>query len=600
MFLRAKVRNKDGKLHRYWSIVENQRIRGGRIVQRHVLYLGEINDSQREAWYRSIEVLEDGEDAPRKMALFPEDRLAPELSCEVVKLRLNKLSVSRPRQWGACWLALEVWNWVDFDLFWRPRLGRNREGTDWLNVFKTLVCYRLIDPGSEWRLHRQWFDRSAMGDLLGEDAGLAQPSRLYRCLDKLLEHKRPMFSFLRERWQTLFHSCFEVLLYDLTSTYFENDPPQGESIRKFGYSRDKRSDCVQVVIALIVTPEGLPLAYEVMAGNTSDKTTLWEFIEKIEAQYGKALRTWVMDRGIPTEETLRKMRAASVPINYLVGTARGKLTKLEKHFLQQPWELAREQVKVKLLDRDGELYILARSEGRVDKERAMRQRTLRKLIKRLHELRGQKLSRDELLLKLGAAKRDAGRSYRLMDIQVPDKNEAVNEHTFTFRIKRDKLRKARRHEGHYLLRSHVTGESPEKLWQFYIQLTEVEQAFKELKSDLAIRPIYHQKDERIEAHIFVAFVAYCLQVTLKQQLRTLAHGLTPCAVLEKFAGIQMVDVHLPTTDGRHLILSRYTDPDADQSLLLQQLKMCLPQQPPPRIAATQTVIPTEPAVVPTF
>jgi hypothetical protein len=600
MFLRAKVRKKDGKLHRYWSIVESQRVRGGRVVQRHVLYLGEINDSQCKAWCRSIEVLEDGADAPSSMALFPEGRAAPELSCEVVKVRLSALTVNRARQWGACWLALEVWGWVDLDQFWRPRLGCNREGTDWLNVFKTLVCYRLIDPGSEWRLHRQWFERSAMGDLLGEDAGLAQASRLYRCLDLLVAHKQPMFSFLRERWQTLFNAGFEVLLYDLTSTYFESDPPEHESIRKFGYSRDKRPDCVQVVIALIVTPEGLPLAYEVMAGNTSDKTTLWTFVEKIEAQYGKARRTWVMDRGVPTEATLEQMRAASPKIDYLVGTARGRLTKLEKQFLEHPWQQAREQVKVKLLDRDGELYILARSEGRVNKERAMRQRTLRKLIKRLHELRGQKLDRDELLLKLGAAKRDAGRSYRLMAIRVPGKDEAVNEQSFTFGIRRDKLRQARRHEGHYLLRSNLTGESPEKLWQFYIQLTEVEQAFKELKSDLAIRPIHHQKDERIEAHIFVAFVAYCLQATLKQRLRTLAPGLTPRAVLEKFAGIQMVDVHLPTTDGRHLILSRYTEPDADQKLLLQRLKMALPQQPPPRIAATATAAPTTRAVVPTF
>ena len=600
MFLRAKLREKDGKRHRYWSIVENQRTRSGRVVQRHVLYLGEINDSQRKAWCRSIEVLEDGADAPSSMALFPEDRVAPELNCAVVKVRLDALTVNRPRQWGACWLALEVWEWVDFDQFWRPRLSCNREGTDWLHVFKTLVCYRLIDPGSEWRLHRQWFERSAMGDLLGEDAGLVQPSRLYRCLDLLVEHKQPMFSFLRERWQTLFKAGYEVLLYDLTSTYFESDPPEYESIRKFGYSRDKRSDCVQVVIALIVTPEGLPLAYEVMAGNTADKTTLWGFVEKIEAQYGKARRTWVMDRGVPTEATLEQMRTASPKIDYLVGTARGRLTKLEKQFLEQPWQQARAEVKVKLLDRDGELYILARSDGRVDKERAMRQRTLRKLIKRLHELRGQKLDRDQLLLKLGAAKRDAGRSYRLMDIRVPGKDEAVSQESFTFAIRRDQLRQARRHEGHYLLRSNLTGESPEKLWQFYIQLTEVEQAFKELKSDLAIRPIHHQKDERIEAHIFVAFVAYCLQATLKQRLRTLAPGLSPRAVLEKFAGIQMVDVHLPTTDGRHLILSRHTEPDADQKLLLQRLKMELPQQPPPRIAATVTVAPTARAVVPTF
>jgi len=561
MFLRAKTRKKDGKLHRYWSIVENQRTRSGRVVQRQVLYLGEINDSQRAAWCRSIEIIDEETHASGSMALFPGDRTAPELHCAVVTVRLNELTVNRPRQWGACWLALEIWNQVGFDLFWRPRLGRTREGTDWLNVFKTLVCYRLIAPGSEWRLHRQWFDRSAVGDLLGEDAALAQPGRLYRCLDKLLEHKQPMFSFLRERWQTLFHARFEVLLYDLTSTYFESAPPEGESLRTFGYSRDKRPDCVQVVIALIVTPEGLPLAYEVMAGNTSDKTTLWEFVEKIEAQYGKAMRTWVMDRGVPTEATLEKMRTASPRINYLVGAARGRLTRLEQAFLKQPWEQAREHVQVKLLDQEGELYILARSADRVGKERAMRQRTLRKLIKRLHELRRQKLDRDDLLLKLGAA---------------------------------------RRREGHYMLRSNITGESPEKLWELYIQLTEVEQAFRELKSDLAIRPIHHQKDERIEAHIFVAFVAYCLQATLKQRLHAPAHGLTPRALLEKFEGIQMVDVHLPTTDGRRLILSRYTEPNADQKLLLHQLKMTLPKQPPPRIAITQAVKPAACAVVPTF
>ena len=582
MFLRANKRFKDGKEHRYWSIVENRRSSGGRVVQRQVLYLGEINDSQRAAWCRSIEVFREGQDRPEQMAIFPEDRQAPALDCDVVQIKLSELQLHRPRQWGACWLACQLWDQLALDEYWSDKLSPSRKGTRWLNVFKTLVCYRLIDPGSEWRLHRQWYEQSAMGDLLGEDFALVQSDKLYRCLDKVLAHKGAMFSYLRARWQDLFNVDFNVLLYDLTSTYFECEPPP-EGKRKFGYSRDKRSDCVQVVIALIVTPEGFPLAYEVMPGNTSDKTTLSDFLAKIEHQYGKAQRTWVMDRGIPTEETLQEMREAESPVHYLVGTPKGRLTQLEKAFLKRPWEKVREAVEVKLLAKDGEIYVLAKSAGRMDKERAMRRRRLKKLWKRLHELQQQKLTRDQLLIKLGAAKKEAGRAYYLLDIQLPEKDQDVTAQTFTFSLRKKKLRLVRRREGRYLLRSNLSVKDPALLWQYYLQLIEIEQAFKELKSDLAIRPIYHQKESRIEAHIFVAFIAYCLQVTLKQRLRSLAPGLTPRAVLEKFAAIQMVDVHLPTTDGRYLVLPRYTQPNKDQQLLLSQLKLQLPDQPPPKI-----------------
>ena len=377
-----------------------------------------------------------------------------------------------------------------------------------------------------------------------------------------------------------------MLLYDLTSTYFECDPPE-QGKRRFGYSRDKRSDCVQVVIALIVTPEGFPLAYEVMDGNTANCTTLEAFVERIQCQYGQADRIWVMDRGIPTEAVLEKLRASNPPVRYLVGTPKGRLSALEKEFLNLPWERARQEVEVKLLEREDELYILAKSEGRVDKERAMRGRRLKRLIKRLHELQAQKLTRDELLLKLGAAKKEAGNAYALLDIALPPKNQPRTVHSVSFALNRPKLRQVRRREGRYLLRSNLRGESPAKLWQFYIQLTEVEQAFKELKGDLAIRPIYHQKDSRIEAHIFVAFLAYCLQVTLKARLKSLATGLTPRTVLEKLAIIRMVDVHLPTTDGRELMLTRYTEPDADQRLMLAHMKLQLPKQPPPKIVSTR-------------
>ena len=582
MFLRCKTRHKDGKSHRYWSVVENRRVGGGRIVQRHVLYLGEINDGQEAAWRRSIEVLADGETEPRQMALFPEGRALPVADSEVVQIRLGELALRRPRQWGGCWLAGALWDQLQLDGFWSPRLEPSRKGTRWLNVLKTLVFYRLLDPGSEWRLHRHWFEASAMADQLGEDVGLVQIDKLYRCLDKLVVHKEDFFSFLKGRWQSLFGIGFDVLLYDLTSTYFEIDPP-AEGKRRFGYSRDKRPDCVQVVIALIVTPEGLPLAYEVMPGNTADNTTLADFLARIEAQYGKANRTWVMDRGIPTEAVLAEMRQADPPVHYLVGTPKGRLGRLEKALLNKPWQDARPGVQVKLLAQDGELYIFAASRDRVAKERAMRRRRLKKLWRRLGQLRQQRLSRDQLLLKLGAAKKEAGHVYALVDIRLPGGDHPVTPATFSYTLHKDKLRATRRREGRYLLRTNLTDADPARLWRTYIQLTEIEQAFKELKSDLAIRPIYHQTDERIEAHIFVAFIAYCLQVTLKYRLKALAPGLTPRAALEKLAPMRMVDVRVPTTDGRVLILPRHTQPDADQQLLLSQLKLRLPDQPPPRI-----------------
>jgi transposase len=580
MFLRSRTRHKDGKTHRYWSIVENRRVRGNRVVQRQVVYLGEINDSEHAAWSRSIEVFSAGHARPRQMALFPHGRVAPELDSEVVQVRLCDLELHRPRQWGGCWLADELWSQLELDAFWAPRLPPSRKGTRWLNVFKTLVFYRLLDPGSEWRLHRQWFEHSAVGDLLGEDFSVVQIDKLYRCLDKLLAHKQAFFSALKTRWQDLFGIKFDVLLYDLTSTYFECDPPETGK-RCFGYSRDKRSDCVQVVIALIVTPEGFPLAYEVMPGNTADSSTLMGFVEMIEVQYGKINRTWVMDRGIPTEVSLAMMRAAG--LNYLVGTPKGRLNRMEKAFVELPWQQVRDQVQVKLLDHDGELYVLAKSHGRMSKERGMRRRRLKKLCKRLAELKRQKLSCDQLLLKIGAAKKDAGRAFALIDIQLPQKDQPARTESFSCSLNRDRLRKMRGREGRYLLRTNLSDKDPARLWRYYIQLTEIEQAFKELKGDLAIRPVYHQLDHRIEAHIFVAFVAYCLQVTLKQRLRALAPGLTPRAVVEKLSTMQMVDVHLPTTDQRTIVLTRYTQPDKDQQLLLQRLKLKLPPQPPPRI-----------------
>jgi Transposase DDE domain len=595
MFLRFNTRIKDGKEHRYWNIVENRRCAGGKVVQRQVLYLGEINDSQHEAWCRQIEAFDEGTQRHTQLSLFPADRTVPEhAQAHGVQVRLDAMQLHRPRQWGACWLACELYEQLGLNDFWAARLPCSREGTCWRDILQTLVCYRLIDPGSEWRLHRHWFENSAMADLLGRDYALVEKNALYRCLDKLLPHKEALFSHLRQRWATLFGAKFDVLLYDLTSTYFESPPPHDDGDkRRFGYSRDKRSDCVQVVIALIVTPEGFPIAYQVLPGNTSDKTTLRDMLRRIEAQYGKANRIWVMDRGIPTEEVLAEMRAADPPVSYLVGTPKGRLTKFENALLGRPWQAVREGIDVKLLPEQDELYVFAQSRSRIDKERAMRRRQLRWLWARLKDIAAMTIDREELLMKLGAARAKARAAWRLIDIAV-----APDTATFTFTLNRSKLRKVRRREGRYLLRTNLCGQDPAQLWQFYIQLVEIEAVFKTMKDDLNLRPIFHQLEGRIEAHIFVAFLAYCLHVTLRARLKPLAPGLTPRAVLDKLAAVQMLDVHFPTTDGRTLIMRRYTELTADQKLLVKQLRLDLPPQPPPRITPAATLASPHAPVIP--
>ena len=554
----------------------------GRVVQRHVLYLGEINSSQAAVWRKAIEVLDDDAGHPRTLALFPEDRcagIAPDTS--VVQLRLSDMRLCRPRQWGACWLAGQLWRELELDRFWADRLPPSRKGTQWDQVLQVLVSYRLIAPGSEWKLHRDWFGKSAMADLLEADFGLAEAHKLYACHDLLLRHKADLFSHLMARWRDLFGANFDVLLYDLTSTYFEinaSEVAEGDK-RRHGYSRDKRPDCPQVVIALVVTTDGLPLAYEVLPGNTADCTTLRMFLARIERQYGRARRVWVMDRGIPTEAVLAEMRGSDPPVQYLVGTPKGRLSRLEKQLLTKPWQKARAGVQVKLLAEDDELYVYAESVDRASKERAMRSRQLKWLWKRLRELAAMEIPREEMLMKLGAARSRAPTAWRLVDIEM-DKESSM----FVYTLNRQKLRRIRRREGRYLLRTNLTENDPALLWQYYTQLVAVEEAFKNLKGDLAIRPVFHQEERRIEAHIFIAFLAYCLQITLQRRLHALAPGLTARSALEKFAAVQMIDVHLPTTDGRELLLTRYTQPEPELRLLIQQLRLQLPPQPSPRIA----------------
>lgn len=588
LFLRAHVRRKDGKVHTYWSLVENRRCGDGRVVQRQVLYLGALNPSQELSWEKTAQHFDPPPTQSEPLSGLASERELSAKKAAAIAVHLDQFRIERPRQWGACWVAITLWHLLKLSEFWTERLPQSREGTHWLHVLITLVVYRLIDPGSEWRLHRHWYEHSALGDLLGEDFSLAAKDNLYRCLDRLLEHREQLFGHLQARWRDEFGAKFDVLLYDLTSTYVESDPPfpEGDK-RRFGYSRDKRPDCAQVIIALIVTPEGYPLAYEVLPGNTSDKSTLKGFLEKIEQLYGKANRVWVMDRGIPTEKVIEQMQQSDPKIHYLVGTPKGRLSRLEEQLVKLPWEQARPSVRVKLLAQEKELYVFVESQDRLQKERAMRRRKLRDLIERLKQLQQfkQKLTRDQLLVKVGQAKEQAGRVFKLLEIQWPEEGQEINAQTFRFTLRLSRYRQWYRREGRYLLRTNLTGTDPKILWEYYLQLVAIEAAFKNLKDDLAIRPIFHQKEQRIEAHIFVAYLAYCLQVTLQGKLRQLAGGLTARAVLEKFAAMQMMDVYFPTEQpGKELVFRRYTQAEKDHQILLSQLGWQLPEQPPPRIS----------------
>ena len=602
MHLKCRVRKKDGKIHRSWSVEETRRV-CKRIAHRHVLYLGELNDSQQRAWERTLDVFDESAGHTRQISLFPDDLPPPPPHAshapraplpalddmpiaehEQVRVRLSRLRLERPRQWGACYLANKLYEQLHLDDFFAARLDTSRKGTDWEKVLRILVIYRLLAPGSEWKLHRQWFATTALADLLGLDERAAQDDTLYRCHDLLLAHKEELFQHLRQRWADLFNATYDILLYDLTSTYFECDAARATNNdadpRRFGYSRDRRSDCVQVVIALIVTPEGLPLAYEMLPGNTTDKTTLAGMLALIQKRHGRARRVWVMDRGIPTEKTLQLMRQSDPPIHYLVGTPKARLTRHEAALSERPWHKVREHLRVKSLPHENETYIYTESRERVTKERSMRQRALKTYWKRLKELRALKtpITRDEMLLRLGKAQEKAGKqAASLVEVKVTKKGR------LKYCLNKAKLRETRRREGRYLLRTNLAGEAPDTLWRYYMQLVYIEEAFRTLKGDLALRPVYHQLPERIEAHLMLAFLAYCLMTTLRQHLKAHASGLMPRTVFEKLATIQLLDVRIPTTDGRELLLARRSEPSEDARLVLELLKIELPEQAPPKI-----------------
>jgi transposase len=584
VFLKTHRIFKDGKAHIYYSLCESLRVSRKRVLQRQVLHLGELNTTQLERWQRTIEVVQ--EDGRRhQMRLFSDRHgevratAAPE---EVAEVLLSSLVVRRPRQFGACWIGCKLWEELELGEFWHQVLGEETGAVPWDKVVELLAVNRLIAPRSELSIHEKWFPQTAMAALLDSDEQVAEKDRLYRALDRIVEHKEALEVHLAGRWKDLFGASFDVLLYDLTSTYFEGEVQEVEKAR-YGHSRDQRPDCRQLILALVVTPEGFPLSYEVFAGNRADVTTLEEMLDAVERKHGRARRGWIFDRGIVSEDNLQRLRERGA--SYLVGTPRAQLKVHERRLLEGDWQSITAEVQVQLIAQDNnETYVLARSRTRAQKESAMRSRVVRGLMRDLIRLRrllrhGRIKDPAKVLLHLGRLKERYQQAWRYIKIEL-------QELQLSWQWDRHALRLATSRDGAYLLRTNLEGSDPAKLWTQYIQLTEVEAVFRALKSDLAIRPIWHFTPKRVEAHLMVAFLGYCLWVCLKHKLKASAPSLTPWQLLDQFERIQMVEVWFKLRAGGCICLERVTQPEAAQAALIHQLNWPLPQQPPPRIYKT--------------
>jgi transposase len=585
VFLKRHVRRKNGKEHVYYSLCESMRVSGRRTVQRRVLNLGELNTTQMERWQRSIEVVEQ-EGQSRQCRLFTDrEGAAPEDAADVCEVVLSSLAVGRPRQFGACWLGSRLWQELQLDEFFGRVLHDRRGSVEWAKVIELLSINRLIEPESELGVHQRWYGSTAMNVVLGTDDAVAAKDRLYRALDKAIEHKEELEGHLAGRWQDLFGAKCDLLLYDLTSTYFEGQA--GEvPLAKHGYSRDQRSDARQLIVALVVTEEGFPLSYEVFEGNRADVTTLEEILDSVERKHGQLKRVWVFDRGIVSEENLALLRARGA--FYLVATPKRMLSGFQKELLKQDWNQVRghPQIQVKLVERENELYVLTRSLDRAEKERAIRLRALRGLRKDLAKLAktvrsGRVRRRDLLQRRLGRLEERWPTAWPyLQSVELGDAN-------LIWSWDRKKLRHAWLHQGSYLLRTNLREHDPEKLWRQYIQLTEVEAVFRTLKSELNLRPIWHRIQRRVEAHILIAFLGYCLWICLKQRLRAAAGSLTPAQVIHSLKQILLVEVWFDLRQGGRICLPRITQPEPAQQLILHHLHWSLPEQPPPKIYRDQ-------------
>jgi transposase len=577
MFLRSNTRRKDGKAHRYWSLVETVRTPTGP-RQRTLCYLGELNDPEQTRWKRTIEVFnEQGES--RQLALFPSEAQQIDTDTDVAHVVISEIRLERSRQFGNCFLGLELWKRLELDRFFEGLIDQSRADVAWSRIAAVLAINRLCDPGSELAIEQRWYPATALDDLLDIEDGKVDDSRLYRCLDRIVPHKTKLEQHLRNRYGELFSAEFDVLLYDLTSSYVEGQA-EANPMMKRGYSRDHRPDCKQVVVALIVNVDGFPLSYETFDGNRRDVTTLETMLRMVERKYGKARRIWVFDRGIISEDNLKALRRRGGL--YLAGTLRSKLKEFEKQLLDGEWTTVQGDVEVQHIPtpEGEETYILCRSAQRREKETAMRKRVsssmedaLTKLEKRVASGRlKDRLKLERLLGKIQARHPSVNDLYHI----------AVTEESGALVLKwnlieeRRKWRNAR--EGAYLLRTNLKGETPEQLWRKYTQLSEAEAAFRALKSELSIRPIFHQIERRVKAHIMVAFLGYALWVTLKHLLKRHHSELSPARALALLSKLHSADIVLPTTEKQEIRLRRITTPDPQQQLLLQQLRITLPER----------------------
>jgi transposase len=591
MFLRAHQRSKDGKDHTYWSLVETVRTVGGP-RQRTLCYLGELNGSAQARWLKSVEVFNEQGEA-QQLKLFPSHVEVPDDDPQVARVIVNRVRLERTRQFGACFLGWELWKRLGLDQFFAQAVDEEAAEVPWSRVAAVLAINRLCAPGSELAIEERWYPSTALDDLLEIEEGKINDTRLYRCLDRMLPHKSKLEQHLKQRYGELFGAEFDVLLYDLTSTYVEGAAEKNPMMGR-GYSRDHRPDCEQMVIALIVNGEGFPFSYETFDGNRADVSTMESILRMVERKYGKARRIWVMDRGIVSEENLAAIRKRGG--QYLVGTPRRQMKRFEAELLKDDWTQVRPDVEVKqvAIPQGEETYILCRTAGRKEKEKAIRERFSTRMEVALEALKksitsGRLKDRYKMERRLGRIQARHPQVNDLFEVTLRDTPAGVR---LLWEMKKEREAWRDLREGAYMLRTNLQADSAEQMWSMYMQLTEAEASFRALKSELSIRPLFHQKESRVKAHILVAFLGYALWVTLKHLLQRRpamvpqpsasgvdnAQPFSPMKALALLSTLQSADIVLPTTDGREIRLRRITEPTAEQKSLLHRLGLSLPER----------------------
>jgi transposase len=591
MFLRPHQRSKDGKDHTYWSLVETVRTANGP-RQRTLCYLGELNGSAQARWLKSVEVFNEQGEA-QQLKLFPAHVEAPDDDPQVARVLVNRVRLERTRQFGACFLGWELWKHLELERFFEQAVDDDPADVAWSRVAAVLAINRLCAPGSELAVEERWYPATALDDLLEIEEGKINDTRLYRCLDRILPHKTKLEKHLKQRYGELFGAEFDVLLYDLTSTYVEGAAEKNPMMVR-GYSRDHRPDCEQMVIALIVNSEGFPFSYETFDGNRADVSTMETILRMVERKYGKARRIWVFDRGIVSEENLAAIRKRGG--QYLVGTPRRQMKRFEAELLKEDWTQVRPDVEVKrvAIPQGNETYILCRTTGRKEKERAIRKRFSMRIEEALRRLQttiaeGRLKDRNKMERRLGKIQARHSQVNDLYEVTLRDTPAGVR---LVWEMKAEQKVWRDLREGAYLLRTNLQADSAEEMWSKYMQLTEAEASFRALKSELSIRPLFHQKEPRVKAHVLVAFLGYALWVTLKHLLKRRpaivprpsdsgvdnTQPISPKKALALLSTVQSADIVLPTTDGREIRLRRITEPTAEQKSLLHQLRLSLPER----------------------